>query len=252
MRGQSEKVKVSEDSSMFGRNDFSGGSQKLFEDSPIFRHNDSTMTHQAEHEEDLLVLFGSQKGHSEIAADEFITKMSKHLSTDAIETLTGRHGVSVNPKLMKLDDFLKADKCPWTRLVVIVVSSFGTGDAPEGAKEFRKLADTWMTDYKVKPDKPEILRGLHFALLGFGDSDFDETFMENPKITEKALKLAGARMVGERGIADAFDGAMAQQKMIDEYVDGIWSHLANVVVQEPIPQEALIEMKSLTLLPRTN
>jgi sulfite reductase alpha subunit-like flavoprotein len=208
---------------------------------------------QAEYEEDVLVLFGSQKGHSEIAADEFITKMSKHLSTDAIERLTGRqHGVSVNPKLMKLDDFLKADNCPWTRLVVIIVSSFGTGHAPEGGKEFRKLADTWIRDYKENPDKPKILGGLHFALLGLGDSDFDETFMENPKITEEALKLAGARLVGERGVADAFDGAMAQQKMIDEYVDGIWSHLANVVVQEPVPEETLTKMKSLTLLPRTN
>ncbi len=90
-------------------------------------------------------------------------------------------------------------------------------------------------------------------MLGLGDSDFDETFMKNPKITEEALKLVGARLVGERGIADAFDGAMAQQKMIDEYVDGIWSHLANVVVQEPVPEETLTEMKSLTLLlPRTN
>lgn len=207
---------------------------------------------QAEYEEDVLVLYGSQKGHSEIAADEFITKMSKHLSTDAIETLTGKSGMAVNPKLMKLDDFLKADNCHWTRLVVIIVSSFGTGHAPAGGKEFRKLADTWIADYKENPDKPKILGGLHFALLGLGDSDFDETFMLNPKTTEEALKLAGARLVGERGIADAFDGAMAQQKMIDEYVDGIWSHLANIVVQEPVPEETLAEMKSLTLLPRTN
>jgi MioC protein len=207
---------------------------------------------QAEYEEDILVLYGSQKGHSEIAADEFITKMSKHLSTDAIETLTRRPGVAVNPKLMKLDDFLKAENCPWTRLVVIIVSSFGTGHAPEGGTEFRKLADTWITNYKENPDKPKILGGLHFALLGLGDSDFDESFMKNPKITEEALKLAGARLVGERGLADAYDGAMAQQKMIDEYVDGIWSYLADVVVQEPVPEETLAEMKSLTLLPRTN
>jgi hypothetical protein len=85
-----------------------------------------------------------------------------------------------------------------------------------------------------------------------GDSDFDESFMTNPNITEEAMKLAGARLVGERGVADAFDGAMAQQKMIDEYVDGIWSQLANAVVQQPVPEERLAEMKSLTLLPRSN
>jgi sulfite reductase alpha subunit-like flavoprotein len=207
---------------------------------------------QAEYEEEVLVLFGSQKGHSEIAADEFITKMSKHLSTDAIEELTKRAGVTVTPKLMKLDDFLKADNCPWTRLVVIIVSSFGTGHAPEGGKEFRILADTWIADYKKNPDKPKILGGVQFALLGLGDSDFDESFMANPKITEEAMKLAGANLVGDRGVADAFDGAMAQQKMIDEYVDGIWPYLANVVVQEPVPEETLAEMKSLTSLPETN
>jgi sulfite reductase alpha subunit-like flavoprotein len=207
------------------------GSQRFFEVS-IFhtrrsrRWKDLTMT-QAEYEEEVLVLFGSQKGHSEIAADEFITKMSKHLSTDAIEELTKRAGVTVTPKLMKLDDFLKADNCPWTRLVVIIVSSFGTGHAPEGGKEFRILADTWIADYKKNPDKPKILGGVQFALLG-------------------------ANLVGDRGVADAFDGAMAQQKMIDEYVDGIWPYLANVVVQEPVPEETLAEMKSLTSLPETN
>jgi MioC protein len=210
----------------------------------------STMT-QAEYEEDVLVLYGSQKGHSEIAADEFITKMSKSLSSDAVETMTGRPGLSVNPILMKLDEFLE-DHCHWTRLVVIIVSSFGTGDAPEGGKQFRKLADTWIANYKENPDKPKILGGVHFALLGLGDSNFDETFMRNPKTTEEALKLAGAKMVGERGVADAFNGAMAQQKMIDEYVDGIWSAMAAVVVQEPVPDEALAEMKSLTLLPKSS
>jgi sulfite reductase alpha subunit-like flavoprotein len=207
---------------------------------------------QVEREEDVLVLYGSQKGHSEIAADEFITKMSKNLSADAIEEMTKKRRVTVNPKLMKLDDFLKADNCPWTRLVVIIVSSFGTGHAPAGGKEFRILADTWIADYKKNPDKPKILEGAQFALLGLGDSDFDESFMMNPKITEEALTLAGARLVGERGVADAFDGAMAQQKMIDEYVDGIWPYLANVVVQEPVPEEKLAEMKISALVPRIN
>jgi MioC protein len=206
---------------------------------------------QAAYEEDVLVLYGSQKGHSEIAADEFIVKMSKYISSDAIERMTGRPGVSVNPILMKLDDFLE-DNCHWTRLVVIIVSSFGTGHAPEGGTEFRKLADTWIATYKANPDKPKFLGGLHFALLGLGDSDFDKTFMKNPKITEEAMKLAGAKMVGKRGVADAFDGAMAQQKLIDEYVDGIWSHLADVVVQKPVPEETLAKMKSLTLLPKTS
>jgi sulfite reductase alpha subunit-like flavoprotein len=240
--------KVSKDINMFGRNDFFTCSHRI---PGSRRWKGSTMT-LAEYEEDVLVLYGSQKGHSEIAADEFVMKMSKNLSSGAIETLTGRPGLAVKPKLMKLDDFLKADNCPWTRLVVIIVSSFGTGHAPEGGKEFRKLADAWITDYKENPDKPKILTGVHFSLLGLGDRDFDETFMKNPKTTEEALKLAGARLVGERGVADAFDGAMAQQKIIDEYVDGIWSHLADVVTQEPVPEETLAEMKSLTLLPQTN
>jgi sulfite reductase alpha subunit-like flavoprotein len=214
------------------------------------RAKGSTTTH-AEYEEDVLVLYGSQKGHSEIAADEFVAAMSKSMSTDAIKTLTGRPGVAVIPKLMKLDDFLKAGNCNWTRLVVIVVSSFGTGDAPEGATEFRKLADAWIATYKENPDKPKILEGVHFALLGLGDSEY-ETFMKNPKITEEALTLAGAKLCGERGVANAFNGAMAQQKLIDEYVDGIWPHLAGIVVQEPVPEELLAEMKSQTFLPPEN
>jgi sulfite reductase alpha subunit-like flavoprotein len=205
----------------------------------------------ATYKEDLLVLYGSQKGSAEKAAQDFYLEIEKSLSSDAIEASTGRSDVMVKPKLVELDDFLSSAGVPWTRLVVIVVSSFGDGHAPANARAFRKLCDSWISQYNDNPDKPKILEGVHFALCGLGDSDFP-TFMKNPIKVEKALTLAGAHMVGERGIADAFEGVDVQQKLIVEYKKSIWPLLADVVVQEPVPLKRLSEMKGLTKLPPKN
>ena len=71
--------------------------------------------------EEVLVLYGSQTGNSEGAAQEICSLIPTKLS-------------STTSRVMHLDDFLEVEKAKWTKLVVIVCSSYGVGQAPIGGK----------------------------------------------------------------------------------------------------------------------
>ena len=111
--------------------------------------------------EEILVLFGSQTGNSEAAAHEICSAIPTRLSL-ASSRLTSR--------VMQLDDFLEVEEAGWTRLVVIVCSSYGVGQAPIGARKFREFCDEILKrqEEKEKVSTPS-LGGVTFALLGLGD-----------------------------------------------------------------------------------
>jgi sulfite reductase alpha subunit-like flavoprotein len=96
---------------------------------------------------------------------------------------------------MLLDDFL--EQAEWTRLVVIVTSSYGAGQAPLGGHRFRELCNAL-----VKQPREGMLKGISFALLGLGDSKY-MTYLRNPTQVDEALQLAGATRVGIFGKANA-------------------------------------------------
>ena len=78
------------------------------------------------------MLYGSQTGNSEQAAIDLAEKAPAKLSNDEV-AVTARH--------MQLDDFLEIERAKWPRLVVIVTSSYGVGQAPLGCYKFRAMCD---------------------------------------------------------------------------------------------------------------
>ena len=179
--------------------------------------------------EQVLVLFASQTGNSEQAAMEVADQLPAKLSTPTL-TVTSRH--------MQLDDFLELHQAEWTRLVVIVCSSYGVGQAPLGGYRFREFCDAIL-------DRPKktMLKGLSFALLGLGDSKYT-TFFRNPTKTDQALQLAGATRVGDLGKADASADQLA---IIAEWIDGIWPALQGALAEQPLSEERLEEMQRDTM-----
>ena len=148
---------------------------------------------------------------------------------------------------MHLDDFLEVEKAQWTRIVIIVTSSYGVGQAPIGARKFRDVCDEILNRYNDDdddgrgsdnvgaqknnnpPPPPRFLEGVQFALLGLGDSHYT-TFFKNPTTIHRALTLAGATLVGEIGKADASGtGNMEQSKVIDRWIESIWGELAKAI-----------------------
>ena len=190
----------------------------------------------------MLVLYGSQTGNSEAAAKDVCDKMSEKLSPLLLKKLTGTtNTIFVECSHMQLDDFLELERAAWTRLVVIVVSSYGVGQAPLGAYRFRELCDAWSAA-KAK----NILNGVHFAMCGLGDSKYT-TFFQNPTRINEALLQVGAQRVGPLGKADASGTGDAQLDVIDEWIQGIWPYLASVVVKEPLSSQRLTEMQQETI-----
>mmetsp|Transcript_11597 Transcript_11597/g.17742 ORF Transcript_11597/g.17742 Transcript_11597/m.17742 type:complete len:250 (-) Transcript_11597:133-882(-) len=191
--------------------------------------------------EEVLVLYGSQTGNSEAAAEQLSSLLPSKLSTsDNSRTLTSR--------CMHLDDFLELEQAKWTRLVIIVCSSYGVGQAPIGARKFREVCDTILerfgsdNDDTTNDGKHKMLSGVNYALLGLGDSHYT-TFFRNPTTFENALSTVGATRVGELGKADASGtGDMEQSKVIERWIDSIWKDL-QPVIDKPMTEEEGLKLK---------
>ena len=154
----------------------------------------TTMTSNRE----ILVLYGSQTGNSEAAAQEIARLIP--------EKLTGGPYVC---HAMQLDDFLEYKRCHWTPVIIIVTSSYGVGQAPLGCYKFREFCDEI-----VSAHQKNILHGIHYALLGLGDSKYT-TFFQNPTKIEEALQLAGATRFASIGKADA---SLEQLQIIEDWI----------------------------------
>lgn len=162
------------------------------------------------------VLYGSQTGNSQGAAENLAASLPKELSTSSL---------TVTSTVMELDDFLENSRAAWTPLCVIVCSSYGVGQAPMGAWKFRELCDLILE----KDDFVNQLKGIQYAMLGLGDSKYT-TFFLNPTSIDSAMAKAGAERVGSLGKADASGkGDKVQLKVIEDWSQNIVADLKRAV-----------------------
>ncbi|KAL3811310.1 hypothetical protein ACHAXA_005396 [Cyclostephanos tholiformis] len=207
--------------------------------------------------EEILVLYGSQTGNSEAAAHEISSNIPARLSSSKSSsssrtTTTNRR---ITSRVMHLDDFLEIEKGRWTRLVVIVCSSYGVGQAPIGARKFREFCDEVLRRQEQQQQQrqrrgrrggdedddddddegrrgappPSMLEGVTYALLGLGDSHYT-TYFKNPTIINDALTAMGATRIGELGKADASGtGYREQSRVIERWIEGIWDDLGKAL-----------------------
>jgi sulfite reductase alpha subunit-like flavoprotein len=194
-------------------------------------------------EEKINILYGSQTGNSEQLALDLCSQVPTQLGPAQIQKITGTSAtITVVPKCMQLDDFLEIDRAEWTRLVVIVTSSYGVGQAPLGCYRFRELCDAWKKEGDVHQGT---LEGMTYALCGLGDSKYT-TFFRNPTVIDEALRFVGAKRVGPLGKADA-SGPEDQTAVLDKWLHSIWPFLAKVVAEPPLDRERLQQMQQRTV-----
>lgn len=193
-------------------------------------------------QERILVLYGSHGGTSQAVAEKICA-----LVPDKVVTIDEQPVVAVGPTA--LDDFLKEPA--WTRLVIIVTSSFGLGHAPRNARNFRRLCDQWVEEYDGKECAPSSrpLTGLQFALLGLGSSTYS-TYQQNPNALCAGLTAAGATLIGPQGAADVAAGEAQQRDEIDAWIESLWEPLQQAVTgeQAPVSDKQLAKMNKQTVL----
>lgn len=153
------------------------------------------------------VLYGSQTGNSELAAQNLSSNLQS-LSTS---------NIAITSEAVQLDDFLEIQRAPWVPLIVIICSSYGVGQAPIGAWKFREMCDL----INSTKSETKAFAGVTYAMMGLGDSKYT-TFFNNPKAIDSAMTKAGALRVGELCKADA---SKDQQTIIEKWSRSILDEL---------------------------
>ncbi|NEW40874.1 nitric oxide synthase [Nocardia cyriacigeorgica] len=123
----------------------------------------------------VVILFGSEMGTAEAAADVMADELAGH-------------DVSV----YDMTDF-DIDDLDVRDFHIIVCSTYGDGDLPTGAEPFFDAVDARGPD----------LTGLRFAVFGLGDSVYGDTFNRGGETAAEKLTACGAMQVGEHARHDA-------------------------------------------------
>mmetsp|Transcript_32124 Transcript_32124/g.49102 ORF Transcript_32124/g.49102 Transcript_32124/m.49102 type:complete len:128 (-) Transcript_32124:12-395(-) len=126
----------------------------------------TTKDEESSRTEDILVVYASQTGNCEQAAQQFCAKAS--------ERLEKKKNVNIVARYSTMDDFIEQKKCEWPRLVVVMTSSYGVGQAPLGGYRFRAFCDALLDE--TTTTTPPMLSSLTYAMLGLGDSMYTTFF----------------------------------------------------------------------------
>lgn len=141
------------------------------------------------------VLFGTQTGTTEMVASD-------------IEDALAAKGFAVSAP-RGLDEVTMAE-LSGLGTVLIVCSSYGDGWFPDAAVDFYEAL--------TAPDAPD-LTGLSFAVLGFGDSGYDD-FCAAGRLLDEALAARGALRIHPRGSCD-----IVYEQAAETWTEGVLSVL---------------------------
>ena len=122
--------------------------------------------------EKITVLYGSQTGNSKKIAESLHTALS----------LNGNQA-----ELKNLLDY-RSQQLKKEQKVIIVISTQGNGEAPDEALGFYKF---------ITGERAPRLENLEFAVLGLGDSSYDD-YCQTGKEIDSALKKLGAKRFHDR------------------------------------------------------
>lgn len=153
----------------------------------------------------ITLLYGTETGNAEMLAEDIQSE------------LEGSHEVDCR----NLEDFAPEDFAQ-DCFYLLVCSTYGDGDLPASAQPFAEALAT------AEPD----LKGVHFAVFGLGDSEYDETFNQGSGKLAGLMTAHGATQLGERVVHDASGGDLAEDLAFP------WAEAAVALAEETLSETA--------------
>lgn len=145
------------------------------------------------------ILFGTQTGKSKLFAD--------NLCREATER--GHEAEVLDLKDYDPEDTLvtEVENSVW---VIVFISTYTDGQPPEGSEWFCKWLEETSTDFRIPKT---LLKGLHFAVFGLGNSLYKENYNAVSKKIDHCFKALSAMPItslgsGDENVAESLKGGL--------------------------------------------
>ncbi|MFJ3826279.1 flavodoxin domain-containing protein [Streptomyces nodosus] len=156
----------------------------------------------------LVILWASQTGN----AEEYAASAATHL------TASGR-----TPELLPMADATPAHLTPDAD-VLLLTSTFGDGDAPDNGTDF------WQALFAE--DTPR-LEGIRYAVLAFGDSNYNDFCGHGRRLDERLDALGATRLVPRADCEPDFE------ETAENWLGQVATALATADDRQPVPAGAI-------------
>eukprot|EP00405_Crypthecodinium_cohnii_P012756 CAMPEP_0206431186 /NCGR_PEP_ID=MMETSP0324_2-20121206/7225_1 /ASSEMBLY_ACC=CAM_ASM_000836 /TAXON_ID=2866 /ORGANISM="Crypthecodinium cohnii, Strain Seligo" /LENGTH=668 /DNA_ID=CAMNT_0053897087 /DNA_START=63 /DNA_END=2069 /DNA_ORIENTATION=+ len=147
------------------------------------------------------LLFGSTTGNSEKWARQLSQQLQSSLSTSGAKVVV----VLEDLKQFVFDSLLESNK-QYREVVLVLLSTEAEGKPPQSCAHFCELLHDHVHDFRVGKTA---LSHLHFAVLGFGSSDYEAAghyCTAALKVDEDLGALSGKRLMPVARVSDTMDG----------------------------------------------
>eukprot|EP00170_Pyropia_yezoensis_P008500 contig_35650_g8531 len=163
------------------------------------------------------VLYGSETGNAEEISRTIHAALGDHgLTPGVLSPMKAYAAAGFAPAGMPATP--PGEASPPRPLYVLVTSTTGDGDPPENVRPFLR--------YLRRKDLPAgALGGVRYALLGLGDTNY-ENFCAAGKRVDGALRKLGAVRLGPR--ADA-DDAVGLEAVVEPFIASVYPLLVEAV-----------------------
>lgn len=158
----------------------------------------------------LRILYGSQTGNAEDIARDLASRCEEQLGLTDILCDT------LNSQKKLIPEFKDSVK-----LLVIVCSTTGNGDAPENAESF------WRST-KLRSAAKDLYAGINYTVLGLGDTNYDK-FCYMGKSFHKRLQELGGNPILELHCADEATGL---EEVVEEWVTKAMELIKSVFIDD--------------------
>ena len=156
----------------------------------------------------LYILYGSQTGNAEDIARDLASRCEEQLG------LTNILCDTLNSQKKTITE-IKAN----AKMLVVVCSTTGNGDAPENAESF------WRST-KLRSAAKDLYQGVKYAVLGLGDTNYDK-FCHMGKAFHKRIGELGGEVCMDLHCADEATGL---EDVVDDWVTKILDTIKKIML----------------------